>query len=123
MQVAYRPPLMINYMAFTIKGLCVYEPILCKLCMRVAYWPQLMICLMVFKIKGQTKAATAFKGSFGVYGLILFKLCMQVAYGPLLTICFTIKGQTKATAAFKVKLVFMDQFCPYFACRWFIGHS
>ena len=47
----------------------------------------------------------AFKGNFSVYRLILFKLCMQVAYWPLLMICymtFTIKGQTKATAACKV---------------------
>ena len=64
-----------------------------------------MICYMAFKIKGQTKAATAFKGNFGVYEPILFKVCMQVAYWPQLMICymtFTIKGQTKAAAAFKV---------------------
>ena len=72
--------------------------------MQVAYWPPLMICYMAFTIKGQTKAATAFKGNFSVYGPILFKLCMQVAYWPLLMICymaFTIKGQTKAATAFK----------------------
>ena len=62
---------------------------------------------MAFTIKGQTKAATAFKGNFCVYGPILFKLCMQVAYWPALMICymaFTIKGQTKAAAAFKVNI-------------------
>ena len=67
----------------------------------------MMICYMAFTIKGQTKAAMAFKGSFGLYRLILFKLCMQVAYWPLLVICymtFKIKGQTKATAAFKVNI-------------------
>ena len=72
--------------------------------MQVAYWPPLMICYMAFTIKGQTKAATAFKGNFGVYGPILFKVCMQVVYQPRIMICymaFTIKGQTKAAAAFK----------------------
>ena len=63
-----------------------------------------MICHMAYAIKGQLKAATAFKGNFGVYGPILFKLTMQVAYQPALMICymaFTIKGQTKAAMAFK----------------------
>ena len=63
-----------------------------------------MICYMAFTIKGQAKAATAFKGNFGVYGPILFKVCMQVVYRPRIMICymaFTIKGQTKAAAAFK----------------------
>ena len=69
---------------------------------------------MAFTIKGQTKAATAFKGNFSVYGPILFKLCMQVAYWPLLMICymtFTIKGQTKAAAAFERNFgVYLDDF-------------
>ncbi len=72
--------------------------------MQVAYWPPLMICYMAFTIKGQTKAATAFKDNFSVYGPILFKLCMQITYWPWLMICymaFTSKGQTKAAAAFK----------------------
>ena len=66
-----------------------------------------MICYMAYAIKGQLKAATAFKGNFGVYGPIFFKLCMHVAYWPALMICymaFTIKGQTKAAAAFKVNI-------------------
>ena len=78
MQVAYRPLLMISYMAFTIKGqtkaamvfkgnLSVYGPILFKLCMQVAYWPPLMICYMAYAIKGQKKAASAFKGNFGIF--------------------------------------------------------
>ena len=72
--------------------------------MQVAYWPLLMICYMAFTIKGQTKAATTFKGNYGIYGPILFKLCIQVAYWPPLMICyiaFTIKRQTKAAVAFK----------------------
>ena len=91
MLVAYRPALMICYMAFTIKdqtkaatafkgNFCVYGPILFKLCMQVAYWPALMICYMAFTIKGQTKAAAAFKVNISVYGPILFKLCMQIPF-------------------------------------------
>ena len=59
---------------------------------------------MAFAIKGQTKAATAFKGNFGIYGPILFRLYVQVAYCSPGTTCymaFAIKGQTKAAAAFK----------------------
>ena len=59
---------------------------------------------VAYAIKGQTKAATAFKGNFGVYGPILFKLCVQVAYWRPGTTCymaFAIEGQTKATTAFK----------------------
>ena len=78
MQVAYRPLLMICYMAFTIKGQTkaamafkgnfgVYGPILFKVCMQVANWSLLMICYMGFRIKGQTKAAAALKGNFGIY--------------------------------------------------------
>ena len=33
-----------------------------------------MVCLMALIIKGQTKAAAAFKCSFGDYGPILFKI-------------------------------------------------
>ena len=59
---------------------------------------------MAFAIKGQTKAAAAFKGTFGVYGPIFFKLCVEVAYcspGTPDYMAFTIKGQTKAAGAFK----------------------
>ena len=63
------------------------------------------------------KASVALKGSFDVYRLVVFKFCMQVTIWPPLLICymaFTIKGQTKAIAAFK------GNFCvlgPNFACR------
>ena len=81
-----------------------YGLIFIKLCMEVAYWPPLMICYMAFTIECQTKAAAAFKGSFGIYEPILIKLYVHVAYwSPLITcyVPFAIKSQTKATAAFK----------------------
>ena len=95
MQTAFWPPLMICYMAFTIKGQTkaavafkgnfgVYGPILFKVCIQIAYWPPLMICYMGFTIKGQTMAAAAFKGNFGIYLNYFLRLFhSSLAAGPL----------------------------------------